>query len=119
MNWLDNADSYICPVCHTEINNPARYDYRCPGCGFVADSDREKSKKSTRDMPWCKSFGTGKCKTGTCKGCFVKWLQQPEEKDEQACETCTYFPPSSCDGKPCSLCDLEDPKLDCYQMEET
>lgn len=41
------------------------------------------------------------------------------EMTDQTCETCTHFPPSSCDGKPCSLCDLEDPKLDCYQMEET
>lgn len=40
------------------------------------------------------------------------------EMDDQTCETCTHFPPSSCDGKPCSLCDLEDPKLDCYQRKE-
>lgn len=31
------------------------------------------------------------------------------------CETCIYWPPSSCDGKPCSLCDTNDVYLNCYQ----
>ena len=33
-NWIDNADSYICPRCGLEVNNPAKTDGRCPKCGF-------------------------------------------------------------------------------------
>lgn len=28
-----------------------------------------------------------------------------------SCESCVYYPPSSCDGKPCSICDPDDPFL--------
>lgn len=34
------------------------------------------------------------------------------------CETCMYYPPSSCDGKPCSVCDTSDPFLNCYSERE-
>ena len=31
------------------------------------------------------------------------------------CESCLYYPPSSCDGKPCcACCDTDDPELSCY-----
>lgn len=30
------------------------------------------------------------------------------------CESCVYYPPSSCDGKPCS----DDPFLNCYEKKE-
>ena len=58
-----------------------------------------------------------------CKDCTgaCKWEWRGIEvavMDKQTCETCTHFPPSSCDGKPCSLCDSEDTKLDCYQRKE-
>lgn len=33
-NWIDNADSYICPSCGLEVNNPAKTDGKCPKCGF-------------------------------------------------------------------------------------
>lgn len=39
-NWLDNADSYICPVCGFEANNPNKLKRKmCPRCGFIADKD--------------------------------------------------------------------------------
>jgi rubredoxin len=42
MHWIDNADSYICPVCGFETNNPNKYDgCRCPVCGFQDEKDRE------------------------------------------------------------------------------
>ena len=34
---------------------------------------------------------------------------------EWICETCVYDPPSACDGKPCCMCDPNDPMLNCYQ----
>ena len=33
LNWIDNADSYVCPKCRKEVNNPAKTDGRCR-CGF-------------------------------------------------------------------------------------
>ena len=30
------------------------------------------------------------------------------------CETCKYYPPSSCDGKPCSVCEPDDVHRSCY-----
>lgn len=35
------------------------------------------------------------------------------------CESCMYYPPSSCDGKPCSICDPSDPFLNCYCEKES
>ena len=34
------------------------------------------------------------------------------------CQTCVYDPPSACDGKPCCMCDPNDPMLNCYQWKE-
>lgn len=31
------------------------------------------------------------------------------------CETCVHYPPSSCDGKPCCVCDPDEPYLNCYE----
>ncbi len=38
-NWIDNADSYRCPVCGHETGNPNYHNCECPVCGFVADKD--------------------------------------------------------------------------------
>lgn len=37
---------------------------------------------------------------------------------EWICESCVYYPPSSCDGKPCCMCDTDDPLLNCYCENE-
>ena len=43
MHWIDNADSYICPVCGLETDNPNRYDSaKCPVCGFQDIKDKVK-----------------------------------------------------------------------------
>lgn len=36
-DWIDNADSYICPKCRFECNNPLYYSRAatCPRCGFT------------------------------------------------------------------------------------
>ena len=40
MNWIDNADSWICPVCRLEVSSPAKYkDCKCPKCGFQDAKD--------------------------------------------------------------------------------
>lgn len=34
-DYIDNADSYICPICGNEIANPNKYENnKCPICGF-------------------------------------------------------------------------------------
>lgn len=39
-HWIDNADSFICPVCSFECDNPNRYPKaRCPQCGFQDPKD--------------------------------------------------------------------------------
>lgn len=38
---------------------------------------------------------------------------------ECVCETCSYYPPSSGDGKPCSMCDPSCSFLNCYCKKET
>ena len=45
MDWIDNADSYLCPVCRMEVSTPTKYNYHCPRCGFVADRDERKILK--------------------------------------------------------------------------
>lgn len=42
LEWIDNADSWICPICRTEVWSPAAYNYHCPGCGFIAERDKNK-----------------------------------------------------------------------------
>ena len=34
------------------------------------------------------------------------------------CKTCIYYPPSSCDGKPCTQCDPESLFHNCYVNKE-
>ena len=34
------------------------------------------------------------------------------------CETCVYYPPSACDGKPCCMCNPAEPMFDCYEEKE-
>lgn len=44
-HWIDNADSWICPVCRLEVSSPAKYDgCKCPVCGFQDEKDKEKLK---------------------------------------------------------------------------
>ena len=37
---------------------------------------------------------------------------------EWICESCVHYPPSSCDGKPCCMCDTSDPVFNCYRKKE-
>ena len=50
-HWIDNADSYICPVCGLEVYNPnSYYESRCPKCGFQDVSDAPKKDGSEMTM---------------------------------------------------------------------
>ena len=44
LHWLDNADSWICPVCGFETSSPAKYEgCKCPKCGFQDDKDKSEN----------------------------------------------------------------------------
>lgn len=48
-HWIDNADSYICPVCGEEVRDPGKYPgCKCPNCGF--QDERETIMKI--DIPY-------------------------------------------------------------------
>lgn len=49
---------------------------------------------------------------------FAEAQRRKEKMNNWICESCTYYPPSSCDGKPCCICDTDEPMLNCYQMKE-
>lgn len=41
-HWIDNADSYICPICNQEVRSPSDYPgCKCPNCGFQDEKDKE------------------------------------------------------------------------------
>lgn len=40
-HWIDNADSWICPVCRFETGNPNYYNAICPICGFQDIKDKD------------------------------------------------------------------------------
>lgn len=42
LEWINNADSWLCPVCRTEVWSPVVYNYHCPECGFIAERDKNK-----------------------------------------------------------------------------
>jgi len=45
-HWIDNADSYICPICGFETNNPNKYkECKCPKCGFQNEKDKDVNEK--------------------------------------------------------------------------
>lgn len=37
---------------------------------------------------------------------------------EWICESCVYYPPSACEGKPCCACNPDDPTMNCYCEKE-
>lgn len=44
-HWLDNADSWICPICGFETSSPSKYDgCICPKCGFQDEKDKDMQK---------------------------------------------------------------------------
>lgn len=66
---------------------------------------------NARDVAQVQSEATQKkmlLRSGTGGLTMAEWI----------CETCIYFPPSSCDGKPCCMCEPDDPIFSCYRREE-
>lgn len=52
-HWIDNADSYICPVCGLEVPSPVKYEgCKCPRCGFQDEKDVERMNKEKCSYNW-------------------------------------------------------------------
>lgn len=47
LEWIDNADSWLCPICRMEISTPTKYNYHCPKCGFIAERDKKMATMTT------------------------------------------------------------------------
>ena len=46
-HWIDNADSYICPICGFETDSPAKFPgCKCPLCGYQDPKDAKPTTKN-------------------------------------------------------------------------
>ena len=44
-HWIDNADSWVCPYCRYECDNPNKIPgNKCPKCGFREDRTTQEPK---------------------------------------------------------------------------
>ena len=42
---------------------------------------------------------------------FIDDWKSTRKNSDWICESCIYYPPSSCDGKPCCVCDPDEPLM--------
>ena len=47
LEWIDNADSWLCPICRMEVSAPTKYNYHCPKCGFITERDERIKDMNT------------------------------------------------------------------------
>lgn len=49
-HWIDNGDSWICPICAHEEENPSKAsNFKCPICGFQDPKDANKDQQAKAD----------------------------------------------------------------------
>mgnify|MGYP002571861995 FL=1 len=49
-HWIDNGDSWICPICAHEEENPNKFpNSECPVCGFQDPKDANKDQQVKAD----------------------------------------------------------------------
>lgn len=58
------------------------------------------------------------CTTPDGKEWFASGGGNKPGVSEWICETCIYYPPSSTDGKPCCMCNPDEPLLNSYCRKE-
>lgn len=78
-NWIDNADSYICPSCGLEVNSPAKTDGKCPKCGF--QDPRYGEMTNRRHLEALSDYDLAAALIALCKGEDVEydWDENPIE----------------------------------------
>ena len=81
MHWIDDADSWICPICGFNTSSPAKYDgCKCPVCGFQDPKDAiTVDTKPVRHGRWIGLWYCSECsivnrgdKTNYCSYCGAK-----------------------------------------------
>lgn len=87
-------------------------DFYCPADGAICHMDHISciQWKGT----YCDIFGD----VGNQRNLKTRRKIMSKNDASWGCESCVYYPPSSCDGKPCSVCDPDDPLLNCYEKKE-
>lgn len=103
----------------------------CPFCGEPADLffGNEPDFYPISPVDFNYTHVTVRCRSCFCGTGFYKdrhraieaWNRRAGEEEQEAdwiCETCIHYPPSSLDGKPCCMCDPDDPMLNCYCEKE-
>lgn len=77
-HWIDNADSYICPLCGYETNNPNRFHGKCPICGFMDVKDiRSADMVEVVRCKDCEHYDTDRKLMPYCK--CPKGLREPSD----------------------------------------
>lgn len=74
-HWIDNADSYICPICGFETNSPNRHNCKCPICGFMDIKDAYITDMvEVKHGQWesMVKFNNGERIIATCSNCKVR-----------------------------------------------
>lgn len=74
-HWIDNADSYICPVCGFEVGNLNNVGCICPRCGFYDSKDVRSA--DVVEVVRCKD-----CRTYSNKVC---WKMRGRMKPDDFC----------------------------------
>lgn len=75
-HWLDNADSYLCPECGFEVNNPAKVNLTCPRCGFIEKKGSDMAKLSNIEVTMQLRPCLVKSEKNTVKGLFHCWCNE-------------------------------------------
>lgn len=58
-HWIDNGDSWICPICAHEEENPNKFpNSKCPICGFQDPKDANKDQQAKADAGTLAKDGT-------------------------------------------------------------
>ena len=77
-DWIDNADSYICPNCRYEVLSPAQYPgYACPECGWRPKRE-EKKKMASCKVELCTCLRP--CMVNDKRALFHQWTHEAEIK---------------------------------------
>ena len=51
-------------------------------------------------------------------GFVTHWMPLPTPPASDPCDGCLHSPPSSADGKPCTVCDMDNPLMNCRDEKE-
>lgn len=84
---------------------------RCRDC-----KHRVKNSCDSVEFYECDHMGLGQTRVGVKDDFFcADGEREGRDENEQSCETCIHYPPSSFGGKPCCVCETSDWRTSCYE----